>query len=489
LATLTPLPSIRRNYFFGGIQAVVGAAFPLAMLAYSARVLGPESLGKYYFANSLAAYFLFAACLGIPVHGVREVGKARGNPERLREVFRELFTINLISSGIAWLVYGAVVLLVPQFRAEAMLFGIIGLLLLNNGLNLDYLFAGMERQDFLAYRSVISKVLSLGLLILFVREPDDYRALALIAVCAAVFNSILSLKGLRYLKGPVIAGGLQLKRHLKPLFLLTFSGLLINIYVQLDSVLLGLFSSAHEVGLYNTAIRPSRVVAVLTVSLMASLVPRLAYLLVNDNRLAHGELQKKSFEFIALITIPIAFTLFASASYVIDFVFGADFAEASVALMLAAPLLLINTLTAFQGFQILIPNHKEGSMVFSAATAAAVGVSLNLVLIPKIGHVGAVIAAVLAEFSCLIVQFFLIRRIGPGHFVYSRESVKYLAAGGIMATIQWVCLRSFVSPAASVFVWIVSAIAYFGILALMRDRIVVGILKALARGAFSKRRG
>jgi len=482
LAISTPLPSLRRNYLFGGIQAVVGAVFPLVMLAYSARILGPESLGKYYFANSLAAYFLFAACLGIPIYGIREIAKVRSNPEGIREVFRELFLINLISSSVIWAIYLTLVMVVPQFRAEGMLFGIVGIVILNNALSLDYLYMGLERQDFLAYRSILSKSISLGLLVWLVRDSDDYLWLAGIGAIAAVFNSVLSFKGLRYLKG-FSKSSLNLKRHLRPLILFSLSTIFANLYLSFDSVLVGLLSTAHEVGLYSASIRPSRMFVLLLMGLTGALLPRLAYLLKDQNLAAHGSLQKKSFEMTFMLAIPVALTFIASSRAVIALVFGSEFSEATPAFALAAPLILINCFTAFQSYQILIPSHKERGLMISVSVAAFAGILTNLALIPNFGHTGAVIAALVAETSCLGVQLLLIRRMGRGHFVFSNAIWKYFGAGILMASLQWWSLGDGSAPLTQVVaVWALSTVVYFVVLWVLQDPVVRGAVTKIKRG-------
>ena len=486
MATSTPLPSIRRNYLFGGLQALVGAAFPLVMLSYAARILGPESLGKYYFANSLVSYFILVAGLGIPIYGTREIGKARGNPEQLRQSFRELFAINLGASLIAWIAYLVVIIAVPQFRAEGLLFGIVGLLLLNNGLNLDYLYAGQERQDFLAYRSLASRVISLVLLVVLVREPDDYHRLAAIAVIAGVFNTALSLKGLRQLGGGTRRLTLNLRRHVRPLAYLVASLVFVNLYVVFDSVLLGLITSAHEVGFFNVSIRPSRTFALLMTAVTASITPRLALLLTNDDKEAHGSLQRKSFEMLFFAVVPVAFTLAVSSGPIVSLLFGDTYREASLAMALSAPLVLVNSLTVFVGFQILLPAHKERGMMYVALCAASVGILLNLTLAPMWGHRGAVAAALGAETACLLAQLLLVRKMGPGHLALTGAVWRYVAAGGAMGLTQWMLLSGGANTAASsLAAWAVSGIVYVAMLAVMKDPLVLAGVRAalLRRGA------
>jgi O-antigen/teichoic acid export membrane protein len=284
LTLQAPLRSLKRNYFFSAVSALVGILYPIVTLAYVARVMGPGALGKYYFATSLAAYFLFAAGMGIPVYGTREIGRVRGNPAELKRIFSQLFFINALSSAFFALGYGIVVAVVPDFRAEAALFGIMGLLVLNNIFSFEYLYAGLERQDQIAYRSLASKLVSMALIFFLIRDQGDYLWFAAISVVMAVANNALALKGLKYWAGfkEVVRSSLRL--HYRPILLIALSMLFINVYINLDSVILGLITDPHAVGLYNAAVRPCRLVSILLSSMLGAALPRLSYYIAGGKK-------------------------------------------------------------------------------------------------------------------------------------------------------------------------------------------------------------
>ena len=86
--------SIKKNLIYNIILNVLNVLFPLITAPYVARVLLPENVGLYNFANTYAGYFALVAALGIPTYGVRAVAKCRDDKKALQDLFSEIFTIN-----------------------------------------------------------------------------------------------------------------------------------------------------------------------------------------------------------------------------------------------------------------------------------------------------------------------------------------------------------------------------------------------------------
>jgi O-antigen/teichoic acid export membrane protein len=436
LNSQVPLRSLKRNFFFSAVSAVLAIAYPIVSMAYVARALGPESLGKYYFASSLAVYFLFAAGMGLPVYGAREVSRLRGNPEGLGRVFGELFLIGLIATGITVVLYAGTVVAVPEFRRESLLMAIFGLGFVTNALTFDYLYAGLERQDWIAYRSAASKLLSIVLIFVFVRGPEDYIAFGAITVATGALNAAFALGGLKRasLKNPF---ALDLRRHLKPLFLIMGSLLFLNVYLLLDSVILGFFSGPHEVGLYGSVVKPCRAISMLASTITAAALPRLSQYRETIDREGSLGLQRKSFEILCLITVPVFLGALVAAPRVVVLISGPEFAEASSTLRLAAPLILMNSLAAFTTYQILLPFGKERLFLGASAVLALVNLIFNFALVPFLGREGTVLAALIAEGVFLLLLAALLRKEGALRAFGSSNIWKYWAAGAGSAAVLY----------------------------------------------------
>ena len=83
------------------------------------------------------------------------------------------------------------------------------------------------------------------------------------------------------------------------------------------------------------------------------------------------------------------------------------------------------------GIQILIPHNKNKEFMLSTTIPAIVSVGLNLLLLPKLGYIGASIVSVLTEVLVWLIQLFYTRS-------YLREVpiigslIKIIISSGVM---------------------------------------------------------
>lgn len=428
------LPSIKKNYTINALLTLINIAYPFLTLAYLARIIGPGYLGKYYFASSLTAYFLFAAAFGIPMYGAREIGRHRSDPEALGAVFSELALLNLLASLAAGAILAAVVAAVPAFRQDWPLFLILGASVPLNAFCLDFLFIGMENQANIALRVAIAKGLALGALFLWVHTAGDYIRYAAIATASLALQNALSLPAAFRIARPR-RRGLRPWRHLRPLAYLLLTTLAVNVYFSLDSVVLGLFAGPESVGYYNAGIRLCRNAVALVTAVGVSVIPRLTYHLHGGREAEYLGLLRKSFGLILFTALPATLMLGLAAPGLIGVLFGKGFMAGVPALEIAAPVVLLTGFTHFLGQQVLFPRGDEKRLFQSGLVAAAVSLALNALFAARWRQEGAAAAAVATEAVVLGLQWHWARsRHGLGLFL-GREARPYWIAGAAMAAI------------------------------------------------------
>lgn len=72
------------------------ALFPLITTSYVSHVLLPAGVGRVSYANTIAAYFVLIASLGLPSYGVKAIAQSNVNKEqRSRTFFRTVFLLIL----------------------------------------------------------------------------------------------------------------------------------------------------------------------------------------------------------------------------------------------------------------------------------------------------------------------------------------------------------------------------------------------------------
>jgi len=417
-------PSIKKNYIYNTALTLLNILFPLITFPYVLRVLGPENYGKFGFAANLVGYLAILASFGLPVYGIKEIAKNREKGKMLSKTFSSLILIGAIGSLLSLAVFLSMMLFVTKMRDETYLFLVIGFTLILNAFSIDWFYQGLENYGFITLRSLIFKALSLILVFTVIRKSGDYVLYAGITVVALggsnIWNILKSRSLISFKKD-----NLDLRPHLRPLFFLFLSAAIGSIYNMLDTVLLGfLGGNPRYVGFFTMDRKFTQFAITFVASLGTVLVPRLAFYIHSERHDDYRATAEKSLQFIYFLAFP-AVALITGLSSEITYAFGGSrYTDASLSLILIAPIILITSLDAFLGFQVLIPNNDERAMLISNITGALVNVVLNLILIPELKHNACAIAITISESSVFLMQWYLGRKYI--HFkLFNLQTLKY----------------------------------------------------------------
>ena len=402
--------SIVKNYLYNTIWNILKIIFPLITFPYVTRVLGPEMLGKVYFADSFLGYFIMFAMLGIPIYGLREIAKCRDNKEILSKTVNEILLINLFSMLIAVALFFISFKTINKIQTDKLLFLILLPNLILTIFSLDWFYKGIEDFKFITIRNIFFKVLSIVLLFIIVRGKSDYLKYAFLIVVAASGSFIINFLNLR--KYVIFKfKNLNLKQHLKPILIIFATTVSIGIYIKLDSVMLGFLAGDYYVGLYNASVKINRIILALVTSLGVVLIPRLSYFVKNKQINEFKKYVGKSFDFVLMLSIPCVVLMIFLSKNIILFLSGHQFHEAVLSMQIIAPIILLIGLSNILGIQILIPFNKEKFVFYSVSVGAIVNFLLNLFLIPIYQHIGAAIATIIAEIAVTITQLIFVSHV------------------------------------------------------------------------------
>ena len=406
--------SVRYNFIMNFILTASQFLFPLITFPYVSRVLSASGNGRVSFAASVANYFLMTASLGIPTYGVRACAQVRDDREELSKTVQEIFMINLIMTLLAAGAYVICIFTVTKFYSDRTLFLINGVNIVLNMFGMNWFFRALEQYDYITARSLLFKIISIILMFLLVHQQEDYVIYGAITVFAAAGSNVLNFVRLHRFISFRWAGNYNLKRHLKPIFILFAQSLAVSVYTSLDTVMLGFMKTDVDVGYYNAAVKIKNILLSLVTSLGNVLLPRMSYYVMKNKKREFLETMLKALNFTVLMSVPLAvyFVLFARES--ILFMAGDGYLGAVAAMQFITVAVIPNGLTGVLGIQVLTALGKEKYVLCSVIVGATVDFILNLICIPQAGAAGAAFATMIAEFAVLAVQLAYTRKLIAG---------------------------------------------------------------------------
>lgn len=471
------MASIKGNIILNGINTLTGIIFPVITFPYAARILLPEGIGAVNFLNSIVSYIVLFTSIGIPMYAVKEIAKFRDNG-----IERDRITIEIIilSSILCVLGYIAVFLLakfVPQIHMQSALFYILSLTILFNAIGVNWFYQGIEDFKFITIRAIIIRTLSAALLFIFVKNSSDLLIYGGIVVGSTVGNNLINFVHLRKVIDikNIPFREINIFRHIKPSLQVFILNLIVSLYIQLNSIMLGFLSGEDAVGYFTAGTKISHIGLTLISSLGTVLLPRCSNLLKTGDIIGFNSIIRKSLNVTLALSIPMTVGLMILAMPITIIFCGSEYYEAIPVLLLNAPVIVFISLTNLMGIQILYPKDKINIVIWSVSGGALMNLLLNFYLIPSYGANGAAISTLISEFAVLVIQLICGRKYYPFK-TQDIINVKYLIGGVVMGVLTYLAVSILQSLLAKLIFGIaVGVLTYIGFLILIKDPLIMEI--------------
>ncbi len=401
--------SLKKNVIYNTLLSASQVLIPLITFPYTSRVLGPNGTGQVGFADSLTNYFVVFAALGIPYYGIREVAKVKTDRNKLNQLFTELFLLHIIATVVLILVYLVFILCFQRLNSNATFFLIGCAILLTNVFPVEWLFQGLEEFKFITIRTLVIRVMIIILLFFVVKSPKDAILLYVLNFFTVFINAVINF---RYCKRFVTLTftQLNLKKHLNPLFNLLASNLAINVYILIDSVILGFMSNDTAVGYYTSSSRINKMILNCVASFGFVLIPQVSSAYNDNNKERVKELISKSLSYVILVGIPIGLGMFLLAPQIIELLAGPTYYPAITTIKILSPLTLLMSLSSVFAIQVLNPIGKEKYLTYCVIAGMFVSIACNIVLIPSLQYNGTAITSIFTEIIIVILTYNLVKK-------------------------------------------------------------------------------
>ncbi len=465
------MKSLAKNTAFNILYEIANIVFPLAYSMYVARILFADGVGRVAFANTVVSYFLLFATLGLPTYSLREIAKVRNDKMATAKLFTELFSLNALFTTLASITYIVLIFANPSMRENLSLYICCGIPLFFNYFNIDWLYKGYEEYVYIALRSIIIKISMTFALFFFIRNRSDYVLYAFIVSCATVGNYVFNVIHARKLVSFEFSQ-IDLKHHIKPVFIFFAGVALSSLYSGIDVFMLGVLCDSSYVGYYTYAQKIIGIVIAGCNAFATAFLPRLSYYFEHD-RQAFLQLVDMGTQVLFFIAVPAATGLFFLSPWIITLLYGQGFSESILTVQIFSVLVIIRALGDLLCYQVVMSSGNERVRIPAVILAVCVNVVLNLILIRGFMHNGAAVASVITEIVVNLFQFLYVRK-NIGVRVNKKAGVQAICSSAAMGVLI-LCLQNFCSDSIAFLPLAVFAgvFVYFFINFLMKNQILL----------------
>lgn len=402
------MKSLLRNGIYSVLYNLINVIFPLLTSIYVARILSAEGVGKVAYAQNIASYFVVISSLGLPSYGVRVIAKNRDNKEKLNNSFSELVIINMGATTVSFILYILLISNIDEMKEQLMLHFCCGLQILLNYINIDWFYKGIEEYRYIAIRNVAVKILSFILLVILVKDKNDYIVYALINSLGIGANYIFNIAKVRkYIKFSFAR--LDYKQHFKPLLILGISIFLSTIYNKIDITMMGSLSTNIEIGYYSYSHKIVLLVITICCSLTSVYLPRLSYYYKSDIEKFYRTISQ-GIRIIFFIGLPATVGFYLLSPQIIFCMYGQEFMPAVDITRVFSMMILVRGVGDLLCYQLAICTGNEKKQLPVYIIASILNVFLNYIFIPIFHGMGAAIASLASELMVNGYQIFVLHR-------------------------------------------------------------------------------
>ncbi len=191
-----------------------------------------------------------------------------------------------------------------------------------------------------------------------------------------------------------------------PLFL---SAVILSIMGWLDTLMLGIFRSTAEVGIYNVALPLAVSLGIFLSAFAPIFYPLIAEMIAAGRKNEVRRIYSQKIHWMFMFSAPIFLLLIFFPETIIRFVFGEEYVAGSLALVILSSAYFVNVSVGLT-FETLVCFNKRRLIFWLNAFALLLNVLLNLVLIPNYGITGAAIATGSTIVIRELLSFYVVKK-------------------------------------------------------------------------------
>lgn len=198
-----------------------------------------------------------------------------------------------------------------------------------------------------------------------------------------------------------------------------------------DSLVLGYFKSASEVGIYNLALSIAGLISLPSLVGSSVLLPIFSELHEKKDNKLINLIYSTSFKWLSILSLPILFVIIAYPSLVLNIVGGTEFLTGNKPLALLSFAFLISTVI-IPSTIVLLAAGKTKFLLMNTAIAVVINLILNLILIPMYGMMGAAFSFFVTAFFVNILRLIEVKKLlqmQPFNWKYIRLLLVFFIAG------------------------------------------------------------
>lgn len=376
-----------------------------------ARIIGVGNTGSYFFAITFTTIFTVVADFGMGPVLTREVSKF---PERAATYMNTVLASKILFGFFTYLLVIFFTILLDYPIPLRSLILLSGITMFFDNLQ-GCFFSIFRAKKNLVYESiavVISQVITLviGTAAILLHAPLIWLIAAYtIPSAIIVFYGAYFVRKVYHIRIYPMFDRQIFRQFLFLAVPFAFAGILGRLYSYSDSLIMSKLLTPQDLGWWSVPYKITFAFQFIPMALSASVYPAISSLTVTDPGKI-SELFIKAWKYLFIIIFPLSLGLIAVAEPLIIQLYGVEYSPSVPVLRILLVSLFFSYLSIISGALLNATNHQK---IQTSLIAAALGINiiLNIILIPKLGIIGAAYSAFFSNLVLWLLGLVYIRKV------------------------------------------------------------------------------
>lgn len=394
------------------LALIKGATYlvPLIIIPYLLKVVGVENYGRYVLAYSVIMYLMIIVDYGFQFTGTRNVAITK-NINDLSKLFSSIFYARLLLAFFSSFIL-IIIGLIIKVDLSLYIYG-CGVLI-GKALLPVWLFQGKEKMQYITIVAIIPKIVTVILVLIFVKSKSDYVYLTLFDSIGFLISGVVGFM-FAFLLFKVKLGKINLndiKYQLKDGWQVFLSTVMISFYRQANVIILSIVGNYTVVGYYSVAEKIIKAIQTISTPVTQAIFPYFSRKF-NSNE----EKQKFVTQFLnwgryfAIGFVLLAIGMMISSNFIVKLYIGDGFEKVSVNLMILSPVIVVGFLNYYYGIIGFINMGYQKYFNKAIVIASLFNITACFVLGYLLQDNGASISLLLAEIILFVIITYYFRKL------------------------------------------------------------------------------
>jgi PST family polysaccharide transporter len=389
--------SLFYNFSSLGIIQVSNFLLSLIVIPYVIRIVGAEGFGVIAVAQVLMFYLAVATDYGFNRTAIRDVALYKDDRARISRIFFTVLGAKFLICLVLFVVLLILLLVVPIFAAHFFLYLLAFSFVIGQAVLVNWFFQGVEKMQYMAVASLISRLLFVALVLLFIKKKGDESLYIFFMGAGNFIAGLLSIYTvIRMYKLQFIRPSrADILHELKEGWPVTTTNLSMTTIQYMGIFILRIFTNDLVVGYYSIAERIYFAMKLMLDVFSQVAYPRVCRLLQDGIGKVTFFFRKVYIPFLGMVMLGSAIVFFF-APQVIRFFMGQhhDYSAFLLRVLCAAAVIVCLGIPAC--LILLAGDHKKNYLrIYTIGTI--LNIAANIALVPVLKASGTVLSVIITE--------------------------------------------------------------------------------------------